>query len=170
MPKRALSKKNTARVISDHFDGMSERELARKYGVSQTAIRTALADEEEAQIVAEKTRACACDILEYVSSKKKITCDILDKILNVVNDAEYLKSAKPQNLAVLYGVLIDKTAAVADLNRSRGGNDIGEEDALTRSIMDEAKRLNEERAMRHEQEQAKPCTDDDTGEGNPGAQ
>lgn len=105
----ALSDKQKKQVAADRADGMSIRQLAKKYSTSTTTIQRALkCDPEITQIVTQKKEQNTRDILDYMDSKRDIVCEILGKGLDVLNDEEKLKEATPAQITTAIGTLIDK--------------------------------------------------------------
>lgn len=126
----ALNDRQRKQVAADRANGMSIRQLAKKYGVSTTTIQRAIkCDPEVTQIVTEKKEQNTADILSYMDSKKNIVCEILGKGLDVLNDEEKLREASPAQITTALGTLIDKWAVIGG-----GSKDEAEEDDLSRSL------------------------------------
>ena len=61
------------KIIADRTDGLTIRQLAKKYKVSTTTIqRTLRSDDDFAQKVTDKKEENAADVLAYMDSKKDI--------------------------------------------------------------------------------------------------
>lgn len=133
----ALNDKQRKQVAADRADGMSIRQLAKKYNVSTTTIQRVIkCDPEVTQIVTEKKEQNTTDILSYMDSKKDIVCEILGKGLTVLNDEEKLREASPAQITTALGTLIDKWAMIGG-----GPNDKAAEDGLSRSLRELAESL-----------------------------
>ena len=59
-------------------------------------------------------------VTEYILSKKKDACDIVDCILEEFNDKERIKSAPLNQLSSVMGVLLDKFGADEKEKASEG--------------------------------------------------
>ena len=95
-------------AIVDRANGMSYRQIAAKYDVSETTIRRHVkGDPETAEIVAQKKEQNTADILEHMDANRDKVCEIIDVALQVlpqkIADA---KSASEVTTAL--GTLIDK--------------------------------------------------------------
>lgn len=133
----ALNDKQRKQVAADRADGMSIRQLAKKYDVSTTTIQRVIkCDPEITQIVTEKKEQNTADILSYMDSKKDIVCEILGKGLAVLNDEEKLREATPAQITTAMGTLIDKWTMFGG-----GPKDETSEDGLSRSLRELAESL-----------------------------
>lgn len=133
-----LTDKQRKKIVADRADGMSLRQLAKKYHVSDTTIRRTLANNPDtAQKVAEKKEQNTQDILAYMESKRDVVCEIIGKGLSVLNSDEKLSEASPAQITTALGTLIDKWALIT----GRGPADIAQEDELSKSLKELAKEL-----------------------------
>lgn len=114
----ALNDLQRKQVVADRADGMSIRQLAKKFGVSTTTIQRVIKrDPEVTQIVTDKKEQNTKDILAYMDSKRDIVCEILGKGLKVLNDEGKLKEATPAQITTAMGTLIDKWTESAERSR-----------------------------------------------------
>ena len=117
------------KIIADRTDGLTIRQLAKKYKVSTTTIqRTLRSDDDFAQKVTDKKEENAADVLAYMDSKKDIVCEIIGKGLLALND--------PEKFTTALGTLIDKWALI-----SGGRAESTREDDLSRSLREMAEGL-----------------------------
>lgn len=108
-----LTDKQKKQIQADRADGLSIRQLAKKYNTSTTTIhRTLNSDPETEQMVTQKKAENTADILSYMESKKDIVCQIIENGLNVLADPEKLAQASPSQITTALGTLIDKWVMV----------------------------------------------------------
>lgn len=133
----ALNDKQRKQIAADRADGMSIRQLAKKFGVSTTTIQRVIKrDPEITQIVTDKKEQNTQDILAYMESKRDIVCEILGKGLDALNSPDKLACATPAQITTAIGTLIDKWAMV-----SGGPKDETIEDELSKSLRELAEEL-----------------------------
>lgn len=133
----ALNDKQRKQIAADRADGMSIRQLAKKFSVSTTTIQRVIKrDPEITQIVTDKKEQNTQDILVYMESKRDIVCEILGKGLDALNSPEKLAEASPAQITTALGTLIDKWAMVGG-----GSKDEAEEDGLSRSLRELGEKL-----------------------------
>ena len=132
-----LTDRQRKKIIVDRTDGLTIRQLAKKYKVSTTTIqRTLRSDDDFAQKVTDKKEENAADVLAYMDSKKDIVCEIIGKGLLALNDPEKLAAATPAQITTALGTLIDKWALI-----SGGRAESTREDDLSRSLREMAEGL-----------------------------
>ncbi len=104
----ALNDRQKKQVAADRVDGMTIRQLAKKYGVSTTTIQRALkCDADVIQTVTDKKEENTRDILEYMESKRDAVCQIIGTGLEVL--PEKIRNAKTASeVTTALGTLIDK--------------------------------------------------------------
>lgn len=107
-----LTDKQRKTIIAERAVGSSTRQLARKYGVSETTIRRTLkSDPEMAQKVAQKKAEHTASILAFMDSKKTDVCTLVEKILAAMGSEDKLAEATLNQLATAMGIVIDKFTA-----------------------------------------------------------
>ena len=131
-----LTDRQRKKIIADRTDGLTIRQLAKKYKVSTTIQRTLRSDDDFAQKVTDKKEENAADVLAYMDSKKDIVCEIIGKGLLALNDPEKLATATPAQITTALGTLIDKWALI-----SGGRAESTREDDLSRSLREMAEGL-----------------------------
>ena len=108
MAKR-LTDKEKKKIIADRVDGMSIRQLSKKYKVSTTTIqRITHGNPEITQMVTQKKDENTADILAFMDGKKQDVCDIISLYLEYLKDPDKLKRASVQSIATSLGIIIDK--------------------------------------------------------------
>lgn len=116
-----LSDKQKKSIVADRADGLSGRELARKYHVSETTIRRVLsADKHTAEKIAQKKAQNTADIFAYMEGKRDVVNEIINKGLTVLNSEEKLAAASPAQITTALGTLIDKFTAIPETAYSDG--------------------------------------------------
>lgn len=132
-----LTDRQRKKIIADRTEGMSYRALAKKYGVSTTAIGNALkSDTETSQKITRKKEENTADILAYMELKKELVCEIIGKGLEALASEDKLASATPSQITTALGTLIDKWTAIGG-----GPGNTGKEDELSRSLRELGREL-----------------------------
>lgn len=105
-----LSDKQRKKIIAEYIEGgISQRKLAEKYHVSPYLIRTILnSDKELTQKISHKKEENVASVLEYMDSKKKDVCDLIDALLVAMNDPQKIAATPLSQLATAMGIVIDK--------------------------------------------------------------
>ena len=129
-------------IIADHANGMSERQLARKYKTSATSVHRVLkADPETEQLVAQKKAENTADVLAYMDSHTDKVCLFLGAGLEALNDPEKMQGASLTQIATTMGIIIDKWAMI-----SGAPADAVKDDALSESLRSMADELQSDKA------------------------
>jgi len=104
-----LTDKTRKRIITDRANGMTERQIAAKYGVSQTTVHNTLKnDPTTVQIVSEKKEANTMDMLAFMDSQKGKAQQLIQHIIEALDDPEKLARTNPRDLATALGIIADK--------------------------------------------------------------
>lgn len=107
-----ITDKKRKKIIADYLELGSYNATARANGVSKDTVkRIILACDDFAQMSQRKKEQNTADVLAYMESKRGIVCEILGKILDILNNPEFLSKATPAQLTTAYGTLIDKSTA-----------------------------------------------------------
>lgn len=126
---RRLTEAERLGVIRAYAETGNYRQVARDFGISDTAVRKLIAKssrgssrELHAQAKASKAAAVAkyedlrarrtLDILEHLESRKTVVCGILDLALEKLADPEKYEKASLQQIASVVATLIDKFAPI----------------------------------------------------------
>lgn len=125
-----LNDKQVKKLIADRAEGLSIRQLAKKYHVSTTTVQNKLkSDPELTQKVTQKKEQNATDVLAYMESRKDVVCEIIGKALDALNGSDKLARASPMQIMTAVGILIDKWTVLGG-----GRQNAIQEDALSRSL------------------------------------
>ena len=112
--RKWLTDKQKKQIIADRANGMSFREVGRKYGVSDTTVRRVCkGDPITSQLAADKKEQNTLDMLQYMDCQKPKIQSLLANIIEALNDPEKLKRANVRDLATAYGIIYDKITASA---------------------------------------------------------
>lgn len=131
-----LSDRQRKRIIAEYFEGASARSLAKKYKVSESAIRYTLKrDPKFAENCAHKKEENVASILAHMDARKQNVCALIDKLSDAIGDPEKIEKATVSQLATAMGILIDKytaneqfkSSAVSENNLLEALNSCGEE-------------------------------------------
>lgn len=137
MAKR-LTEHDKAKIVADYLECESYNAAAKMNGVACSTVKRVVSECEEIERkLKQKKEQDTQDILAYMESKRQTVCEIIEKGLNVLNDENKLKEATPSQITTALGTLIDKFTAA-----TKTQNEAMEIDALTKSLMEEAERLN----------------------------
>lgn len=106
---KRLTDKEKKKIIADRVDGMSIRQLSKKYKVSTTTIQRIIhGNPEITQMVTQKKEQNTADILAYMDTKKEKVCKFIDKYLDAMMSDEKIASATVNQLSTAFGTVIDK--------------------------------------------------------------
>jgi hypothetical protein len=109
-----LTDKQRKRIIADRSEGMSIRQLAKKYKCSTTTIqRTLNSYPEMTQLVTQKKEENTRDMLEYMDAKKQDAMKFVDLAMQEMTTDKKLQRASVQALATSIGIIIDKFTATS---------------------------------------------------------
>lgn len=104
-----LSDKDKKKIMVDSANGMSERQIAAKYHVSNATIHRVLAGNPETkQIVAQKKEQNTLEMLEFMDAQRGRAQELLTAIVDAMNDPEKLAKANVRDLATAFGIIADK--------------------------------------------------------------
>ncbi len=131
-----LNDRQKKQIMADRVDGMSIRQLAKKYGTSSTTVQRILKSNPEVErLVTQKKNENTDAIMAYMERKRDTVCDIIGTGLSVL--PEKIANAKTASeVTTALGTLIDKWTAI-----SGGPADTAKEDDLSRSLKELGKEL-----------------------------
>lgn len=116
MGKR-LTDKERKQIIADYVELQNYRAVGRLRGVSATTVKNIVKESEDVlQKCADKKDDNTRDILEYMSSKETIVCEIIGKGLDILNSEQKLRNATPAQITTALGTLIDKFTGYSNRN------------------------------------------------------
>ena len=145
MPR--LTDKQRKQIIADYVELGSYAAVAKKHGVADTTVKRAVEqDNQTLRIADHKKDSNTADILAHMDAKKDTVNEIIDKALNVLNDAAKLSRSSPMQIATMLGIVIDKftgtRAAVdkikAEIAKTRSTDPMTvEDDPITKALKEE---------------------------------
>lgn len=126
---RRLTEAERLGVIQAYAETGNYRQVARDFGISDTAVRKLIARSSrgcsrELHETAKASKAAAVakfeelraqrtlDILEHMESRKTVVCGILDLALAKLSDPRKYEKASLQQIAAVVAMLIDKFAPI----------------------------------------------------------
>ena len=111
----ALSETIKARIIKDHCDGMSQRQLAKKYKVTQTTVGRVLKKKSDVvQMVAQKK---AKTIEEWLIQSQELRTDIINEATERIK--AMLPNADMKTLVGIYKIFVEtdmETKGITDVS------------------------------------------------------
>lgn len=111
-----LTDKQRKKIVADYLELGSLRATARENGVSDSTVKRVVAEcGDFQQKAAQKKDENTADIIAYMESKRGIVCEIIDKGLMALNSEEKLYEATPAQITTALGTLIDKWAAIKNI-------------------------------------------------------
>lgn len=111
---KKLTDRQKKQMIVDRTEGMTFRDIGKKYGVSDTSVRRVCnSNPEMSRMVADKKEQNTLDMLQYMDCQKPKIQSLLANIIEALNDPEKLKRANVRDLATAYGIIYDKITASA---------------------------------------------------------
>lgn len=132
-----LTDKKKRKIVADYLETGSYRATSKINGVADgTVKRIVLKCGDIEQKIEDKKEQNKKDIIAYMEEKRDIVCEILGKGLDALNSPDKLADASPAQITTALGTLIDKWAMIGG-----GPKDEIEEDDLSRSLREHAKRL-----------------------------
>ena len=110
-----LTDRQRKMIMADRAGEMSIRQLADKYRVSTTTIQRVLKNNTVvAQMVTEKKKQNAADMMAYIESQRELVCEIIGKGLAALNMPNKLAEATPAQITTALGTLIDKFVMIEE--------------------------------------------------------
>ena len=140
-----LTDRQKKKIIADYIQLESYNAVGRMNDVShQTVKRIVTQNPETDKKLQQKKEENTADILEYMERQKSGVCEILDICLNELKNPDKYAKVPPQQIATTMAILIDKYTA--DYGRAADTQST-EYDALTASLKELARELEQERKM-----------------------
>lgn len=137
MAKR-LTDREKKRIIADYAEMENYSAVAKVNGVSDNTVRKIVSlNSEISEKIEFKKEQNTADILEHMEQKRDKVCSIMDKYLDALLDDKKIAKATPAQLTTALGTLIDKFTVTASRPEQMA------EDALTKSLREEAERMEE---------------------------
>lgn len=116
-----LTDRTRQKIIADRVEGMSIRRLAKKYNVSEWAVRTAIkSDPTVTQKITEKKEQNTQDMLAFLDANKQSAQEFILMAMEALKDPEKLSKTGAQSIAVAMGIIIDKFMPVEKKDTNEG--------------------------------------------------
>ena len=122
-PKRTkLTDKQKKKIIADYAETGNYSETGRLNGVSDTTVKSVVdADKDTLEKVEQKKEENTQDLLEYLETKtekqKKVIDLSLEALEKLLTDPD--KKTSIRDIALAYGVIIDKALKFKELNTAK---------------------------------------------------
>lgn len=132
-----LTDRQKKKIIADYLELDSYNATAKLNGVSKDTVkRVVLGCEDIVPKMQQKKEENTADIFAYMKSKRDVTCEIIGKGLELLNDPDRLAEATLVQIATVIGILIDKWA-IKDMVGTHDANRV-EDDPITKSLKEES--------------------------------
>ena len=120
-----LTDRQKKQIIADRVEGMTERQIAAKHGVSQATVhKTIKADPKSVQMLSDKKEQNTQDIIKALDERKREVIQIIDLCLDALSDPEKYNRASVLTIATTLGILIDKWVMLAKMMGSGANNEL----------------------------------------------
>ena len=142
-PKRTkLTDKDKKNIIADYVECQNYSEVARKYKISDTAVKKiVLADKDSLNKLEEKKEENTKDILKYMDSiydKQKKVIDLsLEALEKKLTNPDMFTNVK--DIATVYGVIFDKALKYKEIQIK---NEETDNSTINKNLIDIAELLN----------------------------
>lgn len=126
--RKKLTDKQKKLIIADYIDCGNYSEVARKYKVSDTAVRKIIkADKDSVKKFEQKKEENTKDVLEYMDTLKDRKKIIVSKLLQAIEDkVDHLDSfTNIKDVASAYGIIIDKELKLKEIKNREVSNEEG---------------------------------------------
>lgn len=121
---KQLTAAERAKIVQLHAEGMPNSHVAERIGCSANTVRNALAVETElAEICAQKKAERKQQLSEWMATNSDMIFGTMGVVLGELVKPEKLHTARPGELATVFGILYDKMRGVADVDVTVRGED-----------------------------------------------
>ena len=120
-----LTDKEKKNIIADYVECQNYSEVARKYNISDTAVKKiVLADKDSLNKLEEKKEENIKSTLEYMEEQHEVKKRLLDKLLKgmEVKAEEIDMFTNIKDLATAYGIILDKELKLKEINQKLNEN------------------------------------------------
>jgi gamma-glutamyl phosphate reductase len=116
-----LTDKQKKKIIADYIKNTNYRETARINGVSVNSVRNIVMNNESVEKkLTEKEEQNTLDTLDYLKSQTTTKNRIVSKLLKSIEiKSEDIEKANIRDLAMAYGILIDKELKILEIQKSK---------------------------------------------------
>lgn len=109
MGGKRISDRTKKRIIADRVEGLSLRQLAKKYNVSYYAVQKIVnSDPKLTQKISRKKEQNTLDMLAFLDEQKVSAQEFILMAMQALKDPEKLNRTGAQALATAMGIVIDK--------------------------------------------------------------
>lgn len=136
MPAKFPDRKRK-KIIADYLETENLSATARANHCDPSTVKRIVESSKDFKALAKKKQEeNTADMIEYMESKKGTVFEIIGKSLKIMNDEEYLRKARPNQLGTMVAILVDKWAVISEMK-----TDDAEEDGLSESLRKLAEEL-----------------------------
>lgn len=116
-----LTDKKKKKIVADYIKNQNYRETARINGVSVNSVRNIVANNKNIeQKLTQNNEQNTIDTIEYLKSQTTTKNRIVSKLLKSIEiKSEDIERANIKDLAMAYGILIDKELKILEIQKSQ---------------------------------------------------
>ena len=116
-----LTDKKKKKIIADYIKNQNMRETARENKVSDYCVKKVLMQEKDLkQKIAQNNEQNTLDTIEYLKSQTTTKNRIVSKLLHSIEiKSEDIERANIRDLAMAYGIIIDKELKILEIQKSQ---------------------------------------------------
>ena len=115
---KKLTDREKKKIIAEKASGMTNADIARLHGISESGVRFILKNNPEAaEMCAQKKEQNTQEMLAYFDCRRGKAQELLDRIIDALGDPEKLARANVRDLATAYGIIADKFLAAQPKER-----------------------------------------------------
>lgn len=109
MSKTKLTDMDKKMILTDHLDGVSNMEIAKKFDISRTHVRRVIKSfDPDNETVKKQIEANDEDIAKYLEEKRKKALKFIDLALDEMCNPDKIKGATLNQIATAFGIICDK--------------------------------------------------------------
>ena len=120
-----LTDKDKKNIIADYVECQNYSEVARKYNISDTAVKKIVDNDKDSLVKLEqKKEENIKSTLEYMEEQHEVKKRLLDKLLKgmEVKAEEIDMFTNIKDLATAYGIILDKELKLKEINQKLNEN------------------------------------------------
>ena len=116
-----LTNKKKQKIIADYVKSQNLRATARQNNVSDYCVKKIVTESKDIeQRIAQNNEQNTLDTLEYLKTQSKIKNRLVGKLLKSMEiKTEDIEKANIKDLAMAYGIIIDKELKLLELQKSQ---------------------------------------------------
>lgn len=136
MPAKFPDRKRK-KIIADYLETENLSATARANHCDPSTVKRIVESSKDFKVLAKKKQEeNTADMIDYMEKQKGTVFEIIGKSLKILNDEEYLRKARPNQLGTMVGILVDKWTTISGMK-----TDDVEEDGLSESLRKLAEEL-----------------------------